>query len=78
MPEFVQDEVNGFLVEPGSTSEMGERLAELLSSPPRAAEMGHAGREMVKCHTIDQSIREHVRLYNKVIEEKTSMGSFSV
>jgi len=45
VPEIVQDGVTGFLVKPGDTLELGERLQQILSDQPLARRMGAAARE---------------------------------
>ncbi len=45
LPEVVEHGETGFLVEPGNTSELRERLAELLGAPGLAARLGRQARE---------------------------------
>jgi glycosyltransferase involved in cell wall biosynthesis len=47
LPEVVDDGETGFLVTPGDTEELADRLTLLLSRPDRAMEMGRRGREVV-------------------------------
>jgi glycosyltransferase involved in cell wall biosynthesis len=47
-PEAVEDGVTGLLVPPDDPVALAERIAELLASPERAAEMGRAGRRRVE------------------------------
>lgn len=47
LPEVVQHGVTGFLVEPGDTEELHERLTELLQDRGLAARLGRNGRELV-------------------------------
>jgi glycosyltransferase involved in cell wall biosynthesis len=47
MPEIVEEGVSGFVVEPGDTSMLRERLSWLAEHPSEAAAMGAAGRKTV-------------------------------
>ncbi len=47
LPEVVAHGETGYLVEPGDTDELRDRIRELLSDPQRAAKMGSAAREVV-------------------------------
>ena len=46
--EVVQDGVNGYLVPPGDSSALAERLIQLLCSPELRATMGALGRERIR------------------------------
>ena len=46
--ELVEDGVSGFLVPPGDTDTLAERLDRLLSDPELCARMGEVGREKVE------------------------------
>jgi glycosyltransferase involved in cell wall biosynthesis len=47
LPEIVQDQETGFLVEPGNVEQLRERLRELLADPGLVARLGGNGREAV-------------------------------
>jgi glycosyltransferase involved in cell wall biosynthesis len=47
IPEQVEDGRTGYLVNPGDTMAMAERLGILLSDPESCADMGEAGRARV-------------------------------
>jgi glycosyltransferase involved in cell wall biosynthesis len=47
-PELVQDDVNGFLVPPGSPGILAEKLMAILANRLLAREMGMAGRRLVE------------------------------
>lgn len=46
--ELVEDGINGFLVPPGDTSALAERIGRIADHPDLRAQMGMAGREKVK------------------------------
>ena len=47
VPDVVRDGVEGFLVEPGATDELADRLAELAQDPALRERMGEQGRDRV-------------------------------
>ena len=47
LPEVVQHDVTGFLVEPGNVAELRERLAQLLHDPGLARRLGDNARDLV-------------------------------
>ena len=48
IPEIIEHEKNGFLVEPGDTAALADAMAKLLDDPDRATEMGRVGRLMAE------------------------------
>jgi glycosyltransferase involved in cell wall biosynthesis len=69
LPEIVQHEITGFLVEPGNVSELGERIAELLQSPARADRMGRAARALVlERFTWDAVARRCLEEYERALK----------
>ena len=58
MPEIVDDNVNGLLVEPGNTHALAEATLKLIRDPHRAKEMGKAGRKKVLQHYCWSKIAE--------------------
>ena len=48
IPEIIQDNVNGLLVEPADPAGLAIAVASLLSDPQKAASMGQAGKALVK------------------------------
>ena len=48
MPEIVEDGISGFIVDPGDTAALADRLAWLQAHPDRAREMGEAGCAVVR------------------------------
>ncbi len=69
--EIVQDGVDGFLVAPGDTRAMADRMSELLSDAARAARMGLNGYEKVQAqYEPSSAARKFERLYVEVARSK--------
>jgi glycosyltransferase involved in cell wall biosynthesis len=56
IPELVRDEVDGFLVEAGDVSALGERLNRLAADPELRRRMGDAGRQRVATEFSDVAV----------------------
>jgi colanic acid/amylovoran biosynthesis glycosyltransferase len=67
IPELVEDQVSGFLVRPGRTDDLADRLARLLEDPSLRAEMGRAGRQRV---VEDYDLRRNVRALARLFAER--------
>jgi glycosyltransferase involved in cell wall biosynthesis len=64
MPEIVDDNVTGLLVEPGNPQELADAAVELISHPDRAREMGTAGRKKVRqCYSWSKIVESLVNTY---------------
>jgi glycosyltransferase involved in cell wall biosynthesis len=48
IPEIIQDGENGFLVQPGDSVALAQRIGTLLKSPEMRARMGNSGRSVVE------------------------------
>lgn len=48
MPEFIQDSITGYLIEPGDSAALANRLMALLSDPDKTRSMGERGYAAVK------------------------------
>jgi glycosyltransferase involved in cell wall biosynthesis len=70
LSEIVQNGVNGYLVTPGDPRELSERIADLVSSPARAAAMGREGRSRVtENHTWAGQALRTARVFADAVEE---------
>lgn len=58
IPEVVEDDVNGFLVEPGDVNSLAERVAQLIADPALRARLGETGRAKVEQSFTTQPVRE--------------------
>ena len=70
VPDVVQEGEDGFLVEPGATDELADRLAQLARDPALRERMGRAGRERVLPRYAVQRLVDDVdRLYRSLLSE---------
>ena len=71
VPDVVREGVDGFLVEPGSTSGMAERLAQLAADPELGRRLGEAGRERVlERYGVGRLLDDVDKLYRDTIAKK--------
>jgi glycosyltransferase involved in cell wall biosynthesis len=74
LPEVVVDGETGFLVTPGDTGELHDRLAQLLGDPALAARMGRRAREVVlERFTWDACARRCVTAYAELLPSSTAV-----
>jgi len=66
LPELVQEDVNGYLSQPGELEQMSAQVLRILMSPDRAKEMGRVSRALAQEHSIDRSIENHEVLYQSL------------
>jgi glycosyltransferase involved in cell wall biosynthesis len=68
VPDVVQEGVDGFLVEPGATDDLADRLAELARDPQLRERMGRAGRERVlPRYAVERLVDDIDRLYRSLL-----------
>ncbi len=72
IPEWLEDGVSGFLVPPGDTKIMAEKISELLAEPQKAAAMGARGKALVEK---DYGPERHVRLLAGIYAQVTGKGA---
>lgn len=69
IPEFLVDNQNGFLIDPGDSAQLTQRLLTLLQDPKLANEMGDCGRRLIEekfsWHLITSQV---IALYHKLLE----------
>ena len=63
MPELVTDGESGYLVPPGDTTAMADRIVTLLRNPTQAQAMGRAGLQIAQSHSHHHSLQAHMALY---------------
>jgi glycosyltransferase involved in cell wall biosynthesis len=75
VPEVVVDGETGFLVAPGDTAELRDRLEHLLDDPALARRMGRAARDRVLEHfTWDATARRCVEAYAELLGSRRQPG----
>ena len=68
IPEILQDGVNGFLVEPGNTEELADRMLRIAENPDLARRLGQAGREFAQRElAVDVKMEQLLESYRKTI-----------
>ncbi len=76
LPEVVQDGVTGFLVPPGDTKELSERMSELLRNPELAERLGRNAREAVlERFTWRRCAERCLAAYEEMLAPSTSRGA---
>ncbi|WP_051992287.1 glycosyltransferase [Mobilicoccus pelagius] len=66
LPHLVHPGRNGWLYTPGDVDELAERLQCLLDDPEMRRRMGLAGREIVRRHSLDETLDRFEGLYEQV------------
>ena len=68
--EFVENEKNGLLFEPGNVSEMTEQVSRLLGNPELRKKIADKGSETFLSHfTIEEHVRQMIRLFDQIVLE---------
>jgi glycosyltransferase involved in cell wall biosynthesis len=71
VPDVVRDGEDGFLVEPGASDELADRLADLARDPELRKRFGAAGRSRVlPRYAVDRLVDDVDRLYRSLLAEK--------
>jgi glycosyltransferase involved in cell wall biosynthesis len=68
IPEIVQEEHNGFLIEPGNAEQLAERMVHLAKDPELAHRLGQAGRSYAERElTVEVKMQQLLASYRKTI-----------
>ncbi|MFL5919011.1 MAG: glycosyltransferase family 4 protein [Gaiellaceae bacterium] len=68
VPDVVEDGQDGFLVEPGATDDLADRLAQLARDPDLRKRMGDAGRaRVVPRYAVERLVDDVDRLYRSLL-----------
>jgi glycosyltransferase involved in cell wall biosynthesis len=68
VPDVVQEGEDGFLVEPGATDDLADRLARLARDPALRERMGRAGRDrMLPRYAVERLVDDVDRLYAELL-----------
>jgi len=67
IPEVVRDGLNGYLITPGDSATLAQRVIELLASEPRRSAFGAAGRALVEAEfSIEAMVAGNLAVYRAV------------
>lgn len=67
-PEAIRDGLNGYLVPPGDSAALAERIGHCLARPAESCELGHRGRRWVRDHF---TFAAHAIAYQRLFAELT-------
>jgi glycosyltransferase involved in cell wall biosynthesis len=71
IPELIEDGKTGLLVEPGDVGGLAARLRQLLADPPRAQELGRAGRDLARArYDVNSMVGAYDRTYRELLTPK--------
>jgi glycosyltransferase involved in cell wall biosynthesis len=69
VPDVVDEGETGYLVRPGDTQALADRLEILARDPDRSAEMGRIGRERVlRRYAVERLVEDVDALYRELLE----------
>lgn len=72
VPDAVEEQETGFLVEPGDARGVAARVAQLLDAPERARVMGAAGRNLVtRRFAADRAVEQLAALFVDLVERRS-------
>lgn len=75
IPELIQDEETGLVVEPQNTAELADALTRLLNDEQLRQSMGRKGRERVLAfHTMGRMIGETQQVFMEAVKEVAQNG----
>jgi len=70
-PEAVQNGVNGFVLPPGDTEGIGEKIIYLITHPEKARTMGEKGKQLVDEFDIWKMTHQQEQLYAELLQRNT-------
>lgn len=72
LPELVRNPENGFLFPPGDTKVLSENIVKLLSNHTLRKKMGKYSLELIRTHSIENTISQFEGLYQETIDSFNS------
>jgi 1,2-diacylglycerol 3-alpha-glucosyltransferase len=69
LPELVHSGENGYLFEPGDSTELGRRIAEIFNDPPLRRRMGEKSLEIISNHDINTVLETFEEFYRTAMHE---------
>jgi glycosyltransferase involved in cell wall biosynthesis len=74
LPEVVDDDRTGLLVDPGDATSLVAAMRELYASPLRREEMGRKARKRFeRCFRVDRYIEEFTRVYEDLLSNESAL-----
>jgi len=70
IPDLVISGVNGYLVPPGNSSALAEKIIELLDDETTRVQMGKSGGTMASCYSAESMVEKLDRLYKRNLAVK--------
>ncbi len=67
VPEITQDGENGFLVAPGETNAMADRIVYLLRDQTLRTTMGQRGRTIAESFSLEKMLNDYSALYSDLV-----------
>jgi glycosyltransferase involved in cell wall biosynthesis len=75
MRELVADGVTGFLVPPGDSKALADRIERLLAEPALRERMGRAGRESIGACSVERQVDQIIEVYGRAIAARGTGGA---
>ena len=74
IPELIQHESTGYLIEPGNAAPLSQALEALMTAPERRAKFGQASREFIAQSKMsaEAMVEEHLHVYEMALRESGS------
>jgi len=70
LQDLVMDNITGFLIEPGDSEGLSQRIMELIENQSLRKEMGEAGRNrMVENYSWDEIVEKYLKVYSNLIQK---------
>ena len=73
MPDLVEDNVNGLMVEPGNTDELAHSIKRVLLDPPLAQRLTAAGRDTIETRfDFGKRMQKIAAIYDRLMSSRVS------
>jgi glycosyltransferase involved in cell wall biosynthesis len=78
LPELVHDGENGYLFEPGDSSELGKRIVEIFNDPPLRRRMAAMSLEIISHHEINGVLETFEEFYRTAMHATAAIGADAI
>ena len=68
--ELIENKINGFIVETDNYNEIANKINELINNPILRKKVSLENLKKIKDYTIESMAKQHIEIFNKIIEEK--------